>query len=508
MFYRLFFVIFFGLFLFADAYAQSPGKILKQAEKALGGSKLLKNLDSRQKSGLITRLSDGAEGNYRMLSARPNYFYESFDLNGFETESGYNGKSGWRRDSRDGLRTLTDEASRDFQSESAFRAKYWLDYKKEKIKITFAGKASVNGKTANVLNFTNPKGASIKLYFDELSGLLLREEVPFGDTLKILDYSDYRPVSGVKEPFQIDARIGENLYKIKFDQVLINQNIAEKVFDFPKVSGEPLPDIPALLREIQANEDRVEEILDDYSYTQKIIKRELGKDGVLRETESTTLQQSFYKGYRISRVIEKNGKPLSENEQRDADRDAQKRAEEIEKKIAKQEARTVEQSASGTPDEESRRVSIAEVLRASSLVNPRRERFRGRDVIVFDFEPNPNFDYKNAKSFLKFFGKTAGVMWVDEQDKQVARIEAYLADSYKIGGGLLANLKKGASFVLEQERVNNEIWLPSSADINLSIKVFLIKGININQVIKAYDYRKFETEVKDAKVNETVENRD
>jgi hypothetical protein len=141
-------------------------------------------------------------------------------------------------------------------------------------------------------------------------------------------------------------------------------------------------------------------------------------------------------------------------------------------------------------------------LRASRLVNPRRERFRGRDVIVFDFEPNPAFDFKNAKSFLKFFGKVGGAMWIDEKDKQVARIEAVLFNNFKVGGGLLASLKKGASFTLEQERVNDEIWLPSSADINLSVKVLLVKGVNINQTIKSYNYRKFKTEVKDSKVDE------
>ncbi len=142
------------------------------------------------------------------------------------------------------------------------------------------------------------------------------------------------------------------------------------------------------------------------------------------------------------------------------------------------------------------------MLRASNLINPRRERFRGRDVIVFDFEPNPNFDFKNAKSILKFFGKTAGVMWIDEKDQQVARLEAFLFDSYNIGGGVVAKLKKGASFTLEQERINDEIWLPSSADINLSIRVLLVKGIDINQIVKSYDYRKFTTEVNDAKVND------
>ena len=96
----------------------------------------------------------------------------------------------------------------------------------------------------------------------------------------------------------------------------------------------------------------------------------------------------------------------------------------------------------------------------------------------------------------------AGVMWIDEKDKQIARLEAHLADSFNIGGGVLAKLKKGASFTLEQERLSNEIWLPSRAEIDLSVRVFLVKGIDVNQEIRSYDYRKFATEVKDAKVGE------
>jgi hypothetical protein len=68
---------------------------------------------------------------------------------------------------------------------------------------------------------------------------------------------------------------------------------------------------------------------------------------------------------------------------------------------------------------------------------------------------------------------------------------------------VLAKLRKGASFVLEQERVNDEIWLPSVADINLSVRVLLVSGVNVNQRIESYDYRKFTTEVKDAKVGDT-----
>lgn len=482
--------------------AQSPTKILKQANKKAGGEKVLQSVKSWRKIGKITRLKDGASGAFEAQSAQPNFYNEQFDLNGFETETGFNGKSGWTRDSRAGLRTLTGEASRDFQAETAYRNLRWLNYKKEKSNLTSGGKADVNGKAANVLVLSNKKGVSIKMYFDAADGSLLREEIPAGDTLKTYDYGDYRNVDGISEPFLISRKIGEDVDEIKLERVIHNGQIVKTKFDFPVISGEPLPDIPTLLKELQTNEDKVDEILENYSFTQKSIKRELGKTGVLRETESETYQLSFYKGNRIRRLVEKNGKPLSENDQADEDKNVQKRVAEIEKELAKKAAKPVSQNSDGTPDGEGQRISISEILRASNLVNPRRERFRGREVVVFDFEPNPNFDFKNAKSFLKFFGKTAGVMWIDAQDKQVARLEASLFDNFKVGGGLLAKLKKGASFVLEQERVNDEIWLPTVADINLSVRVLLVKGINVNQIIKSYNYRKFKTEVKDSKVDE------
>ena len=485
-----------------NGFAQSPSKILSQAEKALGGKKALAAAKSWRKTGKITRIKDSASGNYTEQISQPVFYNVAYEIDGFETESGYNGKSGWRRDSREGLQTLTGKPSVDFQAEADFRNTLWLDYKKDKSKIASGGKSDVNGKAANVVILTTAKGVSVKLFFDAATNLLLREEFPSGDEKSIYDYSDYRAVNSVKIPFSINYNNGFDAFEIKLEDVKINQPIAKSEFDFPTISGEPLPEISALLKDLQANEDKVEAILDTYSFNQKNIRRELGKDGILRETGSETSQLSFYKGFRISRLIEKNGKPLSAKDQENEDKEVQKRVEEIEKRIAKEERKAVEQSNAGTPDEEGRRVSIAEVLRASSLVNPRRERFRGRDVIVFDFEPNPKFDYKNAKSFLKFFGKTAGVMWIDEKDKQVARIEAVLADSFKVGGGVLAKLRKGASFTLEQERIGDEIWLPSVADINLSVRVLLVKGININQIIRSYNYRKFETEVKDAKVDE------
>jgi hypothetical protein len=337
------------------------------------------------------------------------------------------------------------------------------------------------------------------MYFDEATGLLVREEIPAGDLKRIFDYSDFRVVDGVQEPFTINASISDVRYEIKLEQVIHNLTVAQNTFEFPRIGNEPLPDINALLDAVRKNEDKVDEILENYSYTETISRREIGKDGVLREKESESFELSFYKGNRIRRQIAKNGKPLTGKDEENELKEFEKRVKEIEKEEAKKE-REIAQQKNGAPDsDKGQRISIADVLRASNLVNPRRERYKERDVIVFDFEPKPN--YKPQKDYEKFFGKVAGAMWIDPNDKQVVRVEARLIDSYKVAGGLLASLKKGATFVLEQQRVNNEIWLPSIAEINLSVKVFLIKSFDANVLNTYGNYKKYVTDVdKDVKI--------
>lgn len=493
----------FALFLFSLAAAgQSASSVLKKAEKAMGGAKRITAVRGWTRTGTVSDPKTGEKGRFSSHTFQPGYFHVVYDLGGVERERGFNGKSGWERTSGSGLQTLTGDAGELMQAESVYRSALWLNYKKEKSKVVLGGSAAVNGKPANVVRMTTPKGVAFTLHFDAATNLLVREEIASDGVKRTYAYSDFRDVNGVKMPFRIEMEDTAGLMVVELAEVRPESSVSLAVFDFPKTSGEPLPDVAKLLVEVEANEEETEKLLDQYSYTQRSTSRELGKDGVLREKESETYQLSFYKGYRIRRLIEKNGKPLTPREQEKEDKNAAERVEEIEKEIAKREKR--EQN--GPPSEESRRVSISEVMKASRLTNPRRERLRGRDVIVFDFEPNPDFDYKNAKSMLKFFGKTAGAMWIDEKDKQVARLEAYLADSFNIGGGVLAKLRKGASFTLEKERLNDEIWLPSLMDINMSIRVLLVKGIDLNQELRSYDYRKFSTEVKDAKVGEPKNN--
>src|SRR5207247_6914319 len=98
----------------------------------------------------------------------------------------------------------------------------------------------------------------------------------------------------------------------------------------------------------------------------------------------------------------------------------QKRSEKHQKRAAKKEAKEEKAKEEGKSDEKDE-PGIEIFLRACQFVNPRRERFRGQDVLVFDFEPNPEF--KPYKLEEKVVQKLAGVVWVDEEEPNVARIQ-------------------------------------------------------------------------------------
>lgn len=470
-----------------SASAQSADKVLKNAAKALGGEKVLRAIQSKSIQGTIARPGDSTTGNYSLITRQPNLFVESIDLSGFETVTGNSGRSLWKRDSRDGLRTLTGKLSSDGFLLASYLASRWLDYKRDKSRVVLQPATTTNGVATQSVLLTSMRGVQAKLFFDSKTGLPLRDEIPLGDTTRTTDYSDYRLINGVMEPHAISILVGSDRYEIKLNKIDHNITLAQTTFDFPKISTEPLPDIPTLLSEVSKNGEEIDRLLEKYTYVQTITDRVFDQKGNLQDKDSEAFELTFYKGNRLRRQIEKNGQPLTAKDLEEENKRLEKRIREIEKKEADKQRK----AAAGSTDEDSqdRRVKITDILRASKLLNPRRERFRSRDVIVFDFEPNPS--YKPVKDYEKFFGKMAGVIWIDDTDKQVARVEVRLVSPFKIVGGLLASLKEGGTFVLEQDRVNNEIWLPTRADINLTIKVFLVKNLNAIQSSVYSNYQRF-----------------
>ena len=129
---------------------------------------------------------------------------------------------------------------------------------------------------------------------------------------------------------------------------------------------------------------------------------------------------------------------------------------------------------------------------SSKFTSPRRGEFRQHAVVVFDFAPNP--DYKPQNKTEDLLHKLVGTLWVDDEARQVVRLEAHLSDTFKLGGGLLASVRKGASLVIEQARTNEEVWLPSYVEAHFSARVLLFANPHGDYTSRFSDYKKFRVE--------------
>ncbi len=349
----------------------------------------------------------------------------------------------------------------------------------------------MRGKDALEIEVTNATGLKRHVFFDPQTHLIVKEAATVGGVGEETLYDNYQTVDGIKLPRNIELHRGNAKYDITVTRAVINGAIGERVFDFPKKSQVQLPDLKALFKEIDDNQKAIDKIKENYAGTETEEETEYDGDGKVKKRETRESTFFYLDGDEITTLAKKDGKPLDQKEQEKENERVRKRIEEHQKRQAKKEAKEEKAKEQGK-NEDKDEPGIEVFLRACQFVNPRRERFRGQDVLVFDFEPNPEF--KPHKLVEKFAQKLAGVVWIDEKAHDVARLEAYFVGDMKIGGGLLANLQRGTSFVFEQAFINNEVWLPTYMEAHIGARVLLVKGFKINEVIRYSDYRRFNVE--------------
>jgi hypothetical protein len=254
-----------------------------------------------------------------------------------------------------------------------------------------------------------------------------------------------------------------------------------------------LPDINKLLSDVRENQKQIESLVDQYSCTETEEVHELDKHGQVKKSIVKEYEDFYLGGQLVRREVKKDGRPLSPAEQKKEDDRVEKRILEYEKKHGEE--------GEDVARKKKEQADISTFLRASSFTNPRRGEFRQHAVIVFDFVPNPNYKPQNRTEDL--LHKLAGTLWVDDQARQVVRLEAHLSDTFKLGGGLLASVRKGASLVMEQARTNEEVWLPSYVEAHFSARLLLFASALGDYTSRFSDYKKFRVE----SVTGTLKNR-
>jgi len=248
----------------------------------------------------------------------------------------------------------------------------------------------------------------------------------------------------------------------------------------------PLPDISDLMHDVEKNQRASDELRKKYTYRAASLTEQTDSNGRVKKTESSVREILFTQGALVERVIEKNGKPLT-------DKEKEKEDERVEKEVAKEKEKRAKAASQGksTNARGDEMLSAARILELGTFSNPRRQIYRGRSTILVDYAGDKKA--KSRSAFEAVFKDLVGTVWVDEKTRNLVRAEGHFLDNFKVGGGLVANVRKDSSFSYETTFVNNEVWLPAKISGQGSVRVLLLVHYEGRGHATFYDYRKFQS---------------
>jgi hypothetical protein len=248
--------------------------------------------------------------------------------------------------------------------------------------------------------------------------------------------------------------------------------------------------IRTLIRQVADKDIQNDKKQNDYTYIQREEEHKLDGDGKVKSSESRTLEIMVLYGEQVRRLIAKDDKPLSE-------KDAAKEEEKIRKLTDKRKNESEEQRRkrleAEEKDREDARKFVGEVADAYNFRLIGIESLDGRETYVIDAEPRPDFQphLKDAKVLPKFRFRA----WIDRAESQWVKLDAECIDTVSVGW-FLARIHKGSRLLIDQTRINDEVWLPRHVAVKVDVRVALLKNFNLDADVTYRDYKKFRTDTK------------
>lgn len=228
----------------------------------------------------------------------------------------------------------------------------------------------------------------------------------------------------------------------------------------------------------------------DYTYVERDAENKLDGNGRIKSTETKTYDVMQIYGEQVQKLIAKDDKPLSA-------KDAQKEDEKIQKLIDKRKSESEDDRkkrlAKEEKDREEGRQFVSEVADAYNFKFVGLETIEGRTAYVIDGDPKPGYEphLKQAKILPKFRFRA----WIDKDEAEWKKLDILCIDTVS-WGLFIARIHKGSRIVIEQTRVNDEVWLPQHIDLRIDARVALLKEFNLGLDIGFRDYKKFRTDTK------------
>jgi hypothetical protein len=254
--------------------------------------------------------------------------------------------------------------------------------------------------------------------------------------------------------------------------------------------------IKELIQKVTANDIENDKKQRDYTYIERDVENSLDGKGHTKSTETKTYEVLDVYGEQVQRLIEKDDKPISAKEAAKEEEKIQKIINKRKNESEKDRQKRAEREAK---DREEGRQFEREIVDAYNFTLLGTELVSGREAWIISAEPRPGFvpHMKYANYLAKFHGK----VWIDKADLQMSKMDIEALDTVS-WGFFLARFHKGSHFMIEQTRINDEVWLPRELAFKIDVRVALLKNFNMDAQQTFRDYKKFRTDSKIVGISE------
>ena len=254
----------------------------------------------------------------------------------------------------------------------------------------------------------------------------------------------------------------------------------------------PLPEREAFLRETRRHLQTDTSLQSSYVFVETRREQKLDSQGRVQE-ESVQVFEN-YPGLpgemRWERLIAEDGQPRPAAELEKVDRDRQRQAEAIARRLTEQ---PVKERARQERDRAERQQEfdavIADIFLVFDIEMLGRETIEGHETIALSLTPRPQAkpQTREGRQMQKFAIRA----WISESDHELVRLDAEVIDTLTTGFGLLARLHKGSQLSFLRRRVNDEVWMPAFVQFRGTARVGLVRTLRRSGTSEFSDYRKF-----------------
>jgi len=246
----------------------------------------------------------------------------------------------------------------------------------------------------------------------------------------------------------------------------------------------PPGDLRELMRGSLARLQESDKKLSEYTFVRAGERKEFTSSGVLKTQQSWVVKREFRDGFMFHRLLERNGKPIPEEEQQRGEQAIAKRLAELKAMAPEQLEKMRAEGRRRSGDEDA---WLQEFPEALDYKLAGEETIHGRPALVLEVSPRPGYKARNMRA--RVFEKVRGRVWIDKTDSQLVKAEAEVFETVNIALGLMGRIEKGTRFSLQRRKVADEAWLPETQTMKFAARVMLVKSIHQEQTTRYSDYR-------------------